>query len=151
MLELKIPPPLVALVLAVLMWWTPVAPGLVQLSDTTRVVLAVLLACVGQSIGIAGIIAFRRARTTVNPVKASSASALVVEGVFRYTRNPMYVGMLLTLLAWALFLANPLAVVWAVAFVLYITRYQIIPEERALSVLFGETYDAYRGRVRRWL
>jgi protein-S-isoprenylcysteine O-methyltransferase Ste14 len=71
--------------------------------------------------------------------------------VYRYTRNPMYVGLLLALLAWAVFLANPFAVLWVVLFVLYITRFQIIPEERVLASLFGAEYEAYKGGVCRWV
>src|SRR6266581_6105525 len=150
-LELKVPPPIVALVLGLLMWLTPTVAGLVQMPYLARVFCAVVLVCIGQSIGIAGMVAFRRAKTTVNPIKASLASSLVTGGVFRYTRNPMYVGLLLTLLAWAVFLANPLAVLWVVVYVLYITRFQIIPEERVLASLFGAEYEAYKGRVRRWV
>ena len=149
-LELKVPPPIVALVLALLMGLTPAATGLVEIPYPARAIFAVVLVVVGQSIGIAGMIALRRARTTLHPVKASLASSLVVGGVYRYTRNPMYVGLLLTLLAWALFLANPFAALWAVVYVLYITRFQIIPEERLLASLFGAEYRAYRGEVRRW-
>jgi len=151
MLELKVPPPIVTVVLALLMWLTPAAAGLVQIPYPARVLCAVVLVCVGQGIGIAGLVAFRRAKTTVNSVKASSASSLVVQGVYRYTRNPMYVGFLLTLLGWAVFLANPLAVLWVVVYVLYITRFQIIPEERVLASLFGSEYEAYKRRVRRWV
>lgn len=150
-LELKVPPPIVALVLALLMWLTPAVAGLVQIPYPARVLCAVVLVCIGQGISIAGMVAFRRAKTTVNPVKASLASSLVVQGVYRYTRNPMYVGLLLTLLAWAVLLANPFAVLWVVVFVLYITRFQIIPEERVLVSLFGAEYEAYKGRVRRWV
>ena len=150
-LELKVPPPIVALVLALLMWLTPAVAGLMQIPYPGRVLSALVLVCIGQSIAIAGIVAFRRAKTTVNPVKASMASSLVIQGVYRYTRNPMYVGLLLTLLAWAVFLANPFAVLWLVVFVLYITRFQIIPEERALASLFGAEYAAYKARVRRWV
>jgi len=150
-LALKVPPPIVALVLALLMWLTPAVAGLVPMPHTARVLGAVVLVCIGQSISIAGMVAFRGAKTTVNPVKASLASSLVVQGVYRYTRNPMYVGLLLTLLAWAVFLANPFAVLWVVVFVLYITRFQIIPEERVLASLFGAAYEAYKGRVRRWV
>src|SRR6266704_1905195 len=98
-LELKVPPPIVALVLALLMWLTPAVAGLVQIPDPARVLCAVVLVCAGQGISIAGMVVFRRAKTTVNPVKASLASSLVIRGVYRYTRNPMYVGLLLTLLA----------------------------------------------------
>jgi protein-S-isoprenylcysteine O-methyltransferase Ste14 len=150
-LDLKIPPPIVTLVLALLMWLTPAVAGHLEISFPSRVLWAVVLVCVGQGIAIAGMVAFRRAKTTVNPVKASSASSLVIRGVYRYTRNPMYVGLLLTLLAFAVFLANPLAVLWVVVYVLYITRFQIIPEERVLASLFGAEYEAYKGRVRRWI
>jgi protein-S-isoprenylcysteine O-methyltransferase Ste14 len=150
-LELKVPPPIVTLVLAFLMWLTPAVAGLEQIPDPARVLGAVILVCVGQGIAIAGMLAFRRAKTTVNPVQASLASSLVVQGVYRHTRNPMYLGLLLTLLAWAVFLANPLAVLGVVVYVLYITRFQIIPEERVLASLFGAEYEAYRASVRRWL
>lgn len=150
-LELKVPPPIVALILALLMWLTPAVAGLVQIPLTTRVLGAVVLACIGQGIGFAGVAAFRRAKTTVNPVKANLASSLVVQGVYRWTRNPMYVGFLLTLLGWTVFLANPFALLWVALFVLYITRFQIIPEERVLVSLFGDEYEAYRERVRRWV
>ncbi len=150
-LELKVPPPIVALVLALLMWLTPAVAGLVPMSSAARMIWAVVLVCVGQGIGFAGVIAFRRAKTTVNPVNASLASSLVIRGVYRYTRNPMYLGFLLTLLAWALFLANPLAILWVVVYVLYITRFQIVPEERVLAPLFGAEYEDYKGRVRRWI
>ena len=124
-LELKIPPPVVALVLALLMWLTPAVAGLVQIPYPARVLCAVVLVCVGQGISIAGMVAFRRAKTTVNPVKASLASSLVI---------PMYVGLLLTLLAWAVLLANPLAVLWVVVYVLYITRFRL---RRWIAFHFG--------------
>ncbi len=151
MLELKIPPPVVALTLALFMWLTPAVLGSEQIPYPARALGAFVLACVGQGIAIAGMLAFRRAKTTVSPVKASLASSLVVSGVYRYTRNPMYLGLLLTLLAWAAFLASPSAALWVVAYVLYITRFQIVPEERVLGSLFGAEYEAYKVRVRRWL
>lgn len=110
-----------------------------------------LCAVVLVGIGIAGVVALRRAKTTVNPVKASLVSWLVIRGVYRYTRSPMYVGLLLTLLTWTVFLANPLAVLWVVVLVLYIIRFQIIPEERVLVSLFGSEYETYKAQVRRWI
>jgi len=98
-LNLRFHTPIVALVLACLMWLTPAVAGLVQIPYLARVLLAVVLVCIALSISIAGMVALRRAKTTVNPIKASSASSLVIQGVYRYTRNPMYVGLLLTLLA----------------------------------------------------
>ena len=92
-----------------------------------------------------------RARTTINPVKPSSASSLVITGIYRLTRNPMYLGSLFILLGWAVFLANVLAFLLLPGFVLYINRFQIIPEETALSGIFGSEFATYKANVRRWL
>lgn len=148
-LELKIPPPVVGVIVAAAMWaidrWTPSYefPG--------RRVLAVTLAVVGLSIAAAGVIEFRRARTTVNPLRPSTTSSLVASGVYRLTRNPMYLGFLLVLLGWAAWLANPATLAVAALFVLYLNRFQIAPEERALHALFGAEFERYCARVRRWL
>jgi protein-S-isoprenylcysteine O-methyltransferase Ste14 len=150
-LELKIPPPLVALCLALLMWFTSMLGQPFVVSFGLRVGVAFALAAIGQSISIAAMVAFRQARTTVNPTKPSAASSLVSGGVYRFTRNPMYLGLLLTLLAWAAFLSNLLALLVVPIFVLYIDRFQVKPEERALVSLFGAEYAAYKNRVRKWL
>jgi protein-S-isoprenylcysteine O-methyltransferase Ste14 len=149
-LELKVPPPVVALCLALLMWFAP-SLGQPEVPLQVRVGVALVLVLIGLSISISGMVAFRRARTTISPVKASAASSLVTTGVYRFTRNPMYLGLLLTLLAWAAFLFNPVALLFVPIFVLYINRFQIKPEERTLSALFGGEYGAYQERVRRWL
>jgi protein-S-isoprenylcysteine O-methyltransferase Ste14 len=150
-LELKIPPPLVALFLAILMWLMPALAGSLAIPLSLRRGVALALLCLGLSIAVSGIVAFRRARTTLNPIKASSASALVSSGVYRFTRNPMYLGLLLVLFAWAMLLSNPLALLLLPVYVLYINRFQIIPEERVLASLFGTEYSAYKESVRRWL
>lgn len=150
-LELKVPPPVVAAMAAAGMWaLARLLPDL-RLALGLRAPVAILLAVAGFLLAGSGIVAFRRARTTVNPHKPKSASALVASGPYRFTRNPMYAGMLLVLLAWAVFLAAPLALLGPAAFVLYIGRFQVRPEERALEQLFGAEYGAYRARVRRWL
>jgi len=87
----------------------------------------------------------------VNPLKPDSASALVVAGIYRWTRNPMYLGMATVLAAWGLYLANIGALAGVALFVAYMNRFQIAPEERALEARFGADFAAYRGRVRRWL
>ena len=150
-LELKVPPPLVALFLAILMWLTPALAGSVAIPLDLRLGVALALLCFGLSIAVSGFVAFRRAGTTVNPIKASSASALVSSGVYRFTRNPMYLGLLLALFAWAVFLSNPLALLLLPVYVFYIYPFQIIPEERVLTSLFGTEYSAYNKSVRRWL
>ena len=109
------------------------------------------LVAAGLAFSLLGIMAFRASRTTVNPLNPERASALVTGGVYRITRNPMYVGMAFVLLAWAVNLASVLPFLGVVVFVLYITRLQIVPEERVLKDLFGDAYSRYAARVRRWL
>ena len=150
-LELKIPPPAVALVFALLMWFAAPLSQTINLSPSVRIGFAIVLAILGQSISVAGMIRFRRAKTTINPVKASAASSLVTGGVYQLTRNPMYVGLSLTLLAWAVFLASPMTLLFLPLFVLYIHRFQIIPEERVLTSIFGAEYAEYKNKVRRWV
>jgi len=150
-LELKIPPPFVALALALLMWAAAWFTQPIEVPFAWRLGAALALVVVGQSISISAMVAFRRAKTTVNPIKASAASCLVSSGVYRFTRNPMYLGLLLTLLAWAVFLSNVVGLLFVPLYVLYMNRYQIGPEERVLSSLFGAEYTAYRKKVRRWL
>lgn len=94
---------------------------------------------------------FSRASTTVNPLRPQNSSRLVVEGLNRYSRNPMYLGQQALLFAWAAMLAHPLSALLTPLFALYITRFQIVPEERALAAHFGAEYEAYRARVRRWI
>lgn len=150
-LENRIPPPLVAVLFAVLMGL--LARGLPGLDPGlgTRLLLALPLVMAGLLFVLAGGLAFRWAKTTVNPLKPASASALVTSGIYQYTRNPMYVGFALWLLAWGLYLASPLVLLGVLGFVLYMNRFQIYPEERALGQLFGADFAAYRQRVRRWL
>lgn len=150
-LENKVPPPLVALVFGGLMGGASLGlPGL-DLAWGTRLLLALPLIGAGLLFVLAGGVSFRRARTTVNPLKPEAASALVTSGIYCYTRNPMYVGFALWLLAWGLYLASPLVLLGVLGFVLYMNRLQIAPEERALGRLFGADFAAYRQRVRRWL
>jgi protein-S-isoprenylcysteine O-methyltransferase Ste14 len=150
-LELKIPPPIVALLIAAAMWGVSLAAPAAPLPLNIRVVAAIAIALAGIAFSIAGVAAFRGAKTTLNPLKPGTTSALVTSGVYRFTRNPMYVGLALGLLGWALFLSSAWNLLGPLAFILYVTRYQIVPEERALSGIFGAAYSEYRARVRRWL
>jgi protein-S-isoprenylcysteine O-methyltransferase Ste14 len=112
--------------------------------------LAVFVAAAA-TIGLRAVWSFRRARTTVNPLSPHTCTVLVTTGVFRFSRNPMYLALLLVLLGWGLFLANGFAVLLALAFVAYMNRFQIGPEERALQQVFGQAFAEYRRRVRRWI
>lgn len=150
-LELLVPPPAVAAVVALAMWGISLVAPPLHLTTAVRLVACTAVALAGLAFSVAGLVSFRRARTTVNPTKPEAASSLVSSGIYRVTRNPMYVGLALVLFAWAVFLASPWALLGLPAFMFYIGRYQIAPEERALSKLFGSEYTNYRAKVRRWL
>jgi protein-S-isoprenylcysteine O-methyltransferase Ste14 len=150
-LEHKIPPPVVDLAAAGLMWgianWLP-GP---QLPTAVRLWGALALAGLGVFIALAGVIHFARAKTTVNPLRPERASALVTGGVFRFSRNPMYLGMALVLLGWAVALSSAASLLALAAAVWYLDRFQIQPEERVLRAHFGEAFEAYCRRTRRWV
>jgi len=149
-LELKIPPPAVALLCAVLMWLA--SPWLAfGFEVPARTTIAVLLALLGAATALAGVLQFRRARTTVNPMRVEQASSLVTSGVFARTRNPMYLGLLLVLAGWSIYLASFAAILGLPFFVAYINRFQIAPEERAMHRLFGEAFRHYMSTTRRWI
>ena len=97
------------------------------------------------------ILEFSRAKTTVNPLDIAAASTLVTTGIFRISRNPMYVGLTALLMAWAVYLASPSSLLGVVIFVLFTWRFQILPEERVMKEKFGRSYEEYQRRVRRWL
>jgi protein-S-isoprenylcysteine O-methyltransferase Ste14 len=150
-LELKVPPPAVALVTAVLMWLVSRSAPALAFVFPARNLLVTGLVAVGLIIAISGVVTFRRARTTLNPTKPETSSSLVSWGIYRVTRNPMYLGLLLQLTGWAIFMSNPLAFLFLPAFIVYINRFQIVPEEQALTSLFAREFVAYQSRVRRWL
>ena len=150
-LELKIPPPVVALLCVALMFGLVHCAPNWQWGNPWRVPLTALLVGMGLASDIAGLLAFRRHRTTVNPLSPHKSTAIVQDGIYRFTRNPMYLGMALILLGFALYLASPWALLGPLVFAAYITRFQIRPEERALAAHFGTAYAAYCAQVRRWL
>jgi len=150
-LELKVPPLALVLLMAALMWlaaWALPALGFMLPGDY---LFSVSLLVAGTVISGLGVASFRRAKTTVNPMKPDSSSSLVTSGIYRWTRNPMYLGFLLGLLGWAIFLSNALAFLLLPVFVVYINRFQIEPEEKALAMLFGKPFANYKSHVRRWL
>jgi protein-S-isoprenylcysteine O-methyltransferase Ste14 len=99
----------------------------------------------------AAVLAFYHHKTTVNPLTPEQTSALVASGIYRLSRNPMYLGFLLALVGWGIYLANVAALLLLPLFVLYVNRYQIEPEERALLAKFGEPFAEYLAAVRRWV
>jgi len=150
-LELRVPPVAQVLISAALMWLGARSIPRLGFPLPGRHFIACGVALLGALISILGVVAFKRARTTVNPMKPESSSSLVVAGIYRVTRSPMYLGFLLILVGWAAYLSNALSVLAIPAFALYMTVFQIRPEERALDSLFGPEFAAYKAQVRRWI
>ena len=139
------PPPAVMAIAALLMWAVP-GPEF-----HSPAALTIGLFAAGLAIGIGAFLQFRKARTTINPMTPLESSALVTGGFFAWSRNPIYLADVLVLLGAALWIGNFVALVFVPLFVAYIDRFQIRPEERALRARFGEDYERYCARVRRWL
>ena len=149
-LEHKVPPPLIGALCALLMWLICGMPPLTG-RPPLLLVPALALVVLGLMVEAAGVLSFRRARTTVNPFAPERTVNIVSSGIYRLSRNPMYLGMACILTGWAVWLWQVQAVLGVVLFVAWITRFQIIPEERVLTQKFGTEYRQYRQRVRRWV
>lgn len=150
-LENRIPPPLVGATIAVLMWLCAGVGPQWSLPYDVKVAVTGVLVTIGIAFDFTGLVAFLKRKTTINPLKPRNTTALVTEGIYRITRNPMYVGMAFLLMAWAVWLSALTPIAGPVIFIAYITRFQIVPEERALNELFGAAYAEYAARARRWL
>jgi protein-S-isoprenylcysteine O-methyltransferase Ste14 len=150
-LELKVPPPLVAALVALAMWATAHALPAPAAPAVTRWSMALVLAAVAATFDLSALITFHRAKTTINPMAPAATSTFVRSGIYRITRNPMYVGLVCWLCAWAAYLWSPWALLGPPAFAGYVGRFQITPEERILEEKFGDAYRAYKTQVRRWI
>lgn len=155
-LELRVPPLLLVLGTGLAMAglaavWpaAEAAPG----SPWPRLLtgLATTLALAGLALAVAGVMGFRRQQTTVNPMHPERAGTLVTQGIYRFSRNPMYLGMLLLLSAWAAYLRQPATLAGVVFAAAWLRRYQVLPEERLMAARFGPAYRLYCAQVRRWI
>ena len=150
-LTLRLPPLAVTATAGILAWIGARNFPTLNVEWSARIWLTAALGIVGATCSLLGVASFRRARTTVNPLHPATSTSLVVSGIYRLTRNPMYLGFLLLLLSEIAWLGNPVALLIVPAFVIYLNRFQISPEETALQTRFGPTYSSYLAQVRRWL
>ncbi len=150
-LELKIPPPLVAIVIGLAMFGASSIVPALSFVLPESVVVAIFLGLLGVSVALAGVVTFRRQHTTLNPTTPEAASSVVSIGVYRYTRNPMYLGLFLILAGLAVYFSNAGSIALLAAYIAYMNQFQIKPEERALQAKFGPAYVKYKTRVRRWI
>ena len=148
-LDHKVPPPIVTLIFIGLIFGSTnyVATDIFPFQNFIS--LATLL--IGLGFMFLGVKEFKKLQTTVNPLNPEAATSLVTSGVFSVTRNPMYLGMSFILLATSIFSGAWLGLLLILIFMGYITLFQILPEEKAMQDLFGETFEDYKARVRRWI
>ncbi|MBW8192412.1 isoprenylcysteine carboxylmethyltransferase family protein [Neiella marina] len=155
-LELKLPPVLLVVIAAGLIVISPAFSYFESVNQARQMsswmpLTATGLMALGIIVAITGVYQFRQYQTTVNPVNPHHASSLVTTGIYRFSRNPMYLGMLIALLGWSAWWQQPFGLIITQLFNLYMSRFQIIPEERALQGQFGLQFDEYCQQTRRWL
>ncbi len=149
-LEMKIPPVILLLICLGLIAILADAASISLFTTEIRFALWVGLTSIAVAVCLSGVLQFKSNQTTVNPMNPESTSRLVQNGVYRFTRNPMYLGFTIFLFACALYFSSVGSFFVVPAFVLYMTIFQIKPEEKALLKLFGEEYTTYKNKVRRW-
>ncbi|MGN1057313.1 MAG: methyltransferase family protein [Comamonas sp.] len=145
---MKIPPVVVTAVFAALMG---LLPNLYALRFNAAWMVACVLACIGAAFCVAGVWEFKNAKTTVNPVNPETSTTLVIRGVYRWSRNPMYLGFTLVLLGLAIWLGKASALLLVPVYMAYLQHFQIRPEESALQQRFGASFERYCQQVRRWI
>ena len=149
--RIRVPPLAVVAVAAFVMWLGARFLPSVRADLPGRAAVAAALLLAALVVCVAGVVEFRRARTTVNPMNPGAASSLVTSGIYRFSRNPMYLGFAIALLAFAVYLAHAVGPVVLIGFVVYMNRFQVAPEERALQTIFADRFTEYAARVRRWI
>ncbi len=151
MLKNKIPPPVYMLIFAVLMYYLAKYLPIAQFIDAPINKLAYVFAGAALLLDFSALFLFFRSKTTPNPIKPENANKIVTSGMYRYTRNPMYLGLFFWLVAWAIHLAVVSPFLLLPVFIWVLNTMQIAPEEQALEKKFGDSYLDYKQRVRRWI
>lgn len=150
-LSLKIPPPIIALISALLIWFLSLYLPNCREVEIARHFTAWLMVGIAAILDMWALLSFKCAKTTIDPRYPHRTSSMVTLGVYHYTRNPMYVGLIIILSAWSVYLGSLAGFGVVIACVLYLNTFQIAGEESALEKLFGDAYLDYKRRVRRWL
>jgi len=145
----KIPPPVVTLAFGLMIYFSRnIFP---DINNIIFYILSLFLIILGPFILISAVRSFKAEQTTINPININNASSLVISGVFKYSRNPMYLGMVFILLALSLRFNIVGGILFTSIFIMYITKFQIIPEEAAMKSIFGEDFNKYKNKTRRWI
>ena len=145
----KIPPPIVTLAFGLMIYFSRnIFP---DIKNIIFYILSLFFIILGPFILISAVRSFKAEQTTINPININNASSLVISGVFKYSRNPMYLGMVFILLALSLRFNIVGGILFTSIFIMYITKFQIIPEEAAMKSIFGEDFNKYKNKTRRWI
>jgi protein-S-isoprenylcysteine O-methyltransferase Ste14 len=150
-LELKLPPVVQVLICFGLIYLTSFYLPQLEGYSLEKLILSLLLGFTGLWITLSGVWKFKSSLTTVDPRDPSKSNQIVSDGIYSISRNPMYLGMLLCLIAWSVYLGSLFSLAFSILFVCYMTKFQILPEERILKEKFGKEYIEYTQRVRRWI
>ena len=145
----KIPPPIVTLAFGLIIYFSRnIFP---DINNIIFYILSLFFIILGPFILISAVRSFKAEQTTINPININNASSLVISGVFKYSRNPMYLGMVFILLALSFRFNLVGGILFTSIFIMYITKFQIIPEEAAMKSIFGEDFNKYKNKTRRWI
>ena len=145
----KIPPPIVTFICGLVIYFSKTFFN--KFFSYNNNTISLFLLILGFAVFTLAVKAFNRQKTTVNPLEPRQASSLVSSGIFKYSRNPMYLGMLIILLALSFKFNLVGGIVISLFFYLFITKFQILPEEEAMNELFGDEFTEYSNRTRRWI
>ena len=145
----KVPPPIVTVTFGLIIYFSKSFFPVYSLENSN--IISIIFLLLGLGIFSAAVQSFKKHKTTINPLSPDKATSLVNSGIFSYSRNPMYLGMLFILLSISFKFNISGGVFISFLFKIYITRFQIIPEEQAMDKLFGEEFIAYKNQTRRWI
>lgn len=145
-MELKLPPPLLFILSLILIYLLPQAEV-----DFIPKIFGYLFLLLSAIVGLMSVYAFFKVKTAFTPLDPEQTNTLVIQGIYRISRNPMYLSLVLALMAWGIWLNSYFAILVIVGFMWYIDRFQIIPEERVLAKKFGQAFIDYQAKVRKWL
>ena len=146
---IKIPPPLIVLVLIVSIYFS--SKKIDPINIPLQLDISIFILSAGILIFINPVLQFIKSKTTVNPIQFEEVNKLVTSGIFKYSRNPMYLGMLMIVLSTSIFYLNIYSILTPLLFILWINKFQIKREEEFLIEKFGDEYLSYKKKTRRWI
>ena len=146
---LKIPPPVIVLILVVSNFLSSKKIDIINIPNQTLVSIIILL--IGVFILIVPVSKFIKSQTTVNPIKFKKVNKLITSGIYKYSRNPMYLGFLMIVISTSIYYLNIFSIITQIFFYFWINRFQIKREEIFLNKKFGQKYITYKSKTRKWI